>query len=30
MTTGERRALVTGVQARYPISARYACGALCF
>lgn len=30
MTTGERRAVVTAVQARYPISERYACRALGF
>lgn len=30
MTTGERRAVVTAVQARYPISKRYACRALGF
>ncbi|MFN0099743.1 MAG: DDE-type integrase/transposase/recombinase, partial [Gemmatimonadaceae bacterium] len=30
MTTGERRAVVTGVQARYPVSERYACRALGF
>lgn len=30
MTTGERRAVVTAVQARYPISERYAYRALGF
>ena len=30
MTTGERRAVVTAVQGRYPISERYACRALGF
>ncbi|MFN0097488.1 MAG: IS3 family transposase [Gemmatimonadaceae bacterium] len=30
MTTGERRAVVTAVQARYPIGERYACRALGF
>lgn len=30
MTTGERRTVVTAVQARYPISQPYACRALGF